>query len=453
MEANPFAIQDIEKSLSADRVKSYLKKALEFSRLLNDPVEGQNLQQGPENIPTKLKRAFTYYQQFKTAGVHHFLIPALNYPTVRYALTSTQFQNGKYCFDLLISKYKADPIFTNIIEIVYEGTLDAGGPRREFFSSIGTYLKTLLSYDEDMNVYKFKYETPLVLIKKIAIIMTIALCQKCALNIPFSSGIIYLWKCGFTQTNFAKTMGSHYIGKLMYLLDVNTPGSLGNPDFMIAGCPSGSAILLNQFYANELNERQELVSDHPEKLHTEEVLLFVFKREAERSLFYGKDTWGVVQQEHITWHNRMVEDGDQSEKLYLLWDAFIKGVSSTPLKKPQNSNIDLDTIKSRLGVNLTRDIMLNLDIQGFTPQLRGFYTDFIQETSKSIWEAFLKWTSGSGIPHRLEINVLYSDDADERLPAAHTCNYIIDMPNYSTKDIFREKIMYAINESSGFTFM
>ena len=37
-----------------------------------------------------------------------------------------------------------------------------------------------------------------------------------------------------------------------------------------------------------------------------------------------------------------------------------------------------------------------------------------------------------------------------RLPAAHTCFNILDLPEYSTKDKLREKLLVAISNAEGF---
>ena len=38
------------------------------------------------------------------------------------------------------------------------------------------------------------------------------------------------------------------------------------------------------------------------------------------------------------------------------------------------------------------------------------------------------------------------------LPVAHTCSNVLDLPRYSSKEILREKILYAIKSGAGFEF-
>jgi len=39
-----------------------------------------------------------------------------------------------------------------------------------------------------------------------------------------------------------------------------------------------------------------------------------------------------------------------------------------------------------------------------------------------------------------------------RLPQGHTCFNQLDLPEYPTKEVLRERLMWAIQETSGFAF-
>ena len=41
-------------------------------------------------------------------------------------------------------------------------------------------------------------------------------------------------------------------------------------------------------------------------------------------------------------------------------------------------------------------------------------------------------------------------DDDMKLPSSHTCFNQLVLPNYSSKDILRQKLMMAIDNSTGF---
>ena len=49
----------------------------------------------------------------------------------------------------------------------------------------------------------------------------------------------------------------------------------------------------------------------------------------------------------------------------------------------------------------------------------------------------------------IKINELSNLNA---LPIAHTCFGQIDLPNYPSKDILKEKLLFAINEGAGTGF-
>ncbi len=38
----------------------------------------------------------------------------------------------------------------------------------------------------------------------------------------------------------------------------------------------------------------------------------------------------------------------------------------------------------------------------------------------------------------------------DRLPVAHTCSYMMDLPNYETKEILEDRIKKAVFETKGF---
>lgn len=54
-------------------------------------------------------------------------------------------------------------------------------------------------------------------------------------------------------------------------------------------------------------------------------------------------------------------------------------------------------------------------------------------------------------PQRFALHAAPADDA--RLPAAHTCFNQLDLPQYSSRAILREKLAYAIHQGAeGFGF-
>ena len=72
----------------------------------------------------------------------------------------------------------------------------------------------------------------------------------------------------------------------------------------------------------------------------------------------------------------------------------------------------------------------------FTQEERKAYLKFVWGRSKIPID-----TSNLYYKHRI---TLYNDWADNALPKAHTCFFMIDIPNYKTYEIMESKIKYAI---------
>jgi hypothetical protein len=87
-----------------------------------------------------------------------------------------------------------------------------------------------------------------------------------------------------------------------------------------------------------------------------------------------------------------------------------------------------------------------------------WFWEILQEMNEDQKKKFLTFTTGC---NRAPINGLASlplyigregPDSD-RLPSSHTCFNHLLIPEYSSKDKLREKILIAINNSEGFGLM
>lgn len=74
--------------------------------------------------------------------------------------------------------------------------------------------------------------------------------------------------------------------------------------------------------------------------------------------------------------------------------------------------------------------------ESFSQEERARLVQFITGSSKV--------PVGGFIHDRLKI--CHISGGDRRLPSAHTCFKQLDLPNYSTYEILREKLLFAINE-------
>lgn len=71
---------------------------------------------------------------------------------------------------------------------------------------------------------------------------------------------------------------------------------------------------------------------------------------------------------------------------------------------------------------------------------------------------FLAFLTGSSrVPVRgasaIRIVVQKAGDDQTRLPAAHTCYNVLDLPVYTSKDVLKEKLLTALEETEGFSLV
>ena len=51
-----------------------------------------------------------------------------------------------------------------------------------------------------------------------------------------------------------------------------------------------------------------------------------------------------------------------------------------------------------------------------------------------------------------KISSAYGGSQDESMPVAHTCFNTMEVPEYSSKEIFRQRLKWAVHASGGFGF-
>jgi len=87
-------------------------------------------------------------------------------------------------------------------------------------------------------------------------------------------------------------------------------------------------------------------------------------------------------------------------------------------------------------------------------ELLEYFWKCLEEFTPAERSAFLKFTFGRSKLSRKEmhiqqfkINVLYYE-GDGRLPCAHTCSFTLDLPVYTSYEILKQKLTFAIQNSS-----
>jgi hypothetical protein len=110
-----------------------------------------------------------------------------------------------------------------------------------------------------------------------------------------------------------------------------------------------------------------------------------------------------------------------------------------------NPNVDIDLLKSCTEYsNYTQ-----------SDRIIQWFWEIMSEFSQSDRKAYLRFTWGrnrlpltkAGFKQRMKISKLNPrrpEDLDRSLPVSHTCFFTIDIPEYSSKEIMRQKITYAI---------
>ncbi|GAB2258516.1 hypothetical protein Droror1_Dr00014676 [Drosera rotundifolia] len=89
-------------------------------------------------------------------------------------------------------------------------------------------------------------------------------------------------------------------------------------------------------------------------------------------------------------------------------------------------------------------------VQSFSKEDMARFLQFVTGTSKVPLEGF-KALQGISGPQKFQIHRAYG--APERLPSAHTCFNQLDLPEYSSKEQLRDRLLLAIHEASeGFGF-
>lgn len=114
-----------------------------------------------------------------------------------------------------------------------------------------------------------------------------------------------------------------------------------------------------------------------------------------------------------------------------------------------DKNVDLDLLRSH-----TNYINCTIDSPVVT-----FLWKILHSFDESQRKAFVKFTYGSPVlpslweDRQFTVFVIQQKSHTEynHLPTAHTCSWRLDIPDYPTEDIFREKLVLALQSCDGFT--
>ena len=115
--------------------------------------------------------------------------------------------------------------------------------------------------------------------------------------------------------------------------------------------------------------------------------------------------------------------------------------------------IDLDDMRANCEYNGYKSGDMTVQwfwnaLKNFTKEEKALFLQFVTGTSKVPLDGF-KALIGSDGPRKMNIHKV--DDVS-LLPAAHTCFNQLDLPEYTSEEIMKEKLLMAIKETSGFGF-
>jgi E3 ubiquitin-protein ligase HUWE1 len=89
-------------------------------------------------------------------------------------------------------------------------------------------------------------------------------------------------------------------------------------------------------------------------------------------------------------------------------------------------------------------------MESFDREEKGNLLQFVTGSSKVPVEGFALLQGMNG-PEKFQITRIIANDV-MRLPQGHTCFNQLDLPEYASKEIMRERLMWAIKETAGFGF-
>ena len=125
---------------------------------------------------------------------------------------------------------------------------------------------------------------------------------------------------------------------------------------------------------------------------------------------------------------------------------------------------ELELLISGLSTIDVDDMKVNTEYSGYTEKsyVIQWFWEVINEMSNSLKAEFLQFVTGSSKvpiegfvalqgmrgPQKFNIHKAYVEDFN-RLPVAHTWFNQLDLPDYPSKELLKERLLYSIREGKG----
>jgi alpha-tubulin suppressor-like RCC1 family protein len=308
------------------------------------------------------------------------------------------------------------------LRVVFENEegLDEGGITKEFFHLISAAIldekNGLFSFTESGNAWLSSAENENL--KYVGMLFGLALYNSCLLNVNFPTILFKkLLKYPIKFEDFSKMrpeMSSHF----QFLLDYNGVESLG----------------LSFAVDDSFGKRHELIENGSNVDVTDE----------------NKRKYVYLYIDYLC--NKIVE------KQYKLFsDGFAALCHGPVLQSFHPSELDLligGSVNFKFGEEELREL------KGVTQYKNGyfekhdvvqmFWSVFDQFSEEQKKRFFFFLTGSDRLPIKMSFTIQRVAKSSDRLPAAHTCFNILDLPEYDSMEQLRSKLLYAMENTEGF---
>lgn len=141
--------------------------------------------------------------------------------------------------------------------------------------------------------------------------------------------------------------------------------------------------------------------------------------------------------------------------------AFLRGFHAIipQMYLLQLSADKLQTIISGNKTITAKDIKECCNVSSGVPQMENWFWEILESFSEELLSKFLQFVTGSPrLPsfgaEKTKMNLNFMKGVSIKLPSSATCSKTINIPEYSSKEVFEEKIKLAIQEGTvGFGFV
>jgi hypothetical protein len=162
---------------------------------------------------------------------------------------------------------------------------------------------------------------------------------------------------------------------------------------------------------------------------------------------------GLIMEWALLWdvYLKFIGSGDR----WLAYEAFLDGLTARGRRFDLWASLTGEQVIEALeGVALTPEVVQsNLEFKpnyGYAKQIE-FFSNILDGFSADDLSMFLRFATGIGklpasrrFPSGQKLAIRFIPDSLEKLPTAHTCSWVVDIPNYDTEAMMRQKLRQAI---------